>query len=130
VFPVTDLMALEKRPIFLSSYAVSDISLIDCLCQKVYSISEVASPGTIASMHGVLFFVLKELVAMEDPLCQKFSLIDYLEPCERAFIVAMETYEVLAVPNFENILALTMGVSPTAVCLSILPYEGANLILS
>lgn len=114
----TDSTALDKRPIFMSSYAVSDVSLVDSLCQKVYSISEVASPGSIASMHGILFFVLKELIAMEDPLCQKFNLADYLESCERAFIVAMETYEVLVVPSFENILALTMGVSINGPCLN------------
>lgn len=90
---------------------MSDTSLIDCLCQKVYSVLEVASPGSVASMHGIFFFVIKELIAMKDPLCQRFNLTDYLEPCERALINSIETYEVLAVPSFENILALAMGVS-------------------
>lgn len=109
--PHTNSTLIEQRPIFLSSYAVSDISLIDSLCQKVYSVLEVASPGTVASMHGIFFFVMKDLIAMKDPLCQRFNLSDYLEPCERAMIKAIESYEVLAVPSFENILALAMGVS-------------------
>lgn len=62
-------------------------------------------------MHGVLFFILKELIAIKDPLCQKFDLAFHLDHCEQNFITAIETYEVLAVPSFENILALTMGVS-------------------
>ncbi|OKL59647.1 hypothetical protein UA08_05133 [Talaromyces atroroseus] len=98
-----------RRPIFLSSYAISDLSLVDNLCRKVYSTSDLASAGEIASMHGVLFFVLKELIAMKDPLCQKFDLLTYLDHCEQNFVAAIETYEVLAVPAFENILALTMG---------------------
>ncbi|CEL01467.1 hypothetical protein ASPCAL01049 [Aspergillus calidoustus] len=72
------------RPIFLSSYAVSDLSLVESLYQKVYSTTELVSPGEIANMHGVLS-LRTDLVA------------------------AVETYEVLAVPSFENILALVMG---------------------
>ncbi|OQE35353.1 hypothetical protein PENCOP_c013G02517 [Penicillium coprophilum] len=99
----------DRRPIFLSSYAISDLSVVENLCEKVYSTSELASVGEIASMHGVLFFVLKELIAMKDPLCQKFDLATSLDHCEKNFVDAIETYEVLAVPSFESILALTMG---------------------
>ncbi|KAL2799262.1 hypothetical protein BJX66DRAFT_333165 [Aspergillus keveii] len=98
-----------RRPIFLSSYAVTDLSIVENLCQKVYSTSELASPGEIASMHGVLFFVLKEMIAFKDPLAKKFDLHSYLAHCEQNFVAAIETYEVLAVPSFENILALVMG---------------------
>lgn len=62
-------------------------------------------------MHGVLFFVLKELIAMKDELCQRFDLTTHLDHCEKVFAATLETYDVLAVPSFENILALTMGVS-------------------
>jgi hypothetical protein len=65
-------------------------------------------------MHGVLFFVLKEMIAFKDPLAKKFDLHSYLAHCEQNFVAAIETYEVLAVPSFENILALVMGVSPTS----------------
>ncbi|KAL2847210.1 fungal-specific transcription factor domain-containing protein [Aspergillus pseudoustus] len=98
-----------NRPFFLSSYAVSDLSIVENLCQRVYSTSELASPGESASMHGVLFFILKEFIAVKDPLCQKFDLTTYLDHCEHNFVAAVETYEVLAVPSFENILALVMG---------------------
>ncbi|KAL3462826.1 fungal-specific transcription factor domain-containing protein [Aspergillus heterothallicus] len=97
------------RPIFLSSYAVSDLSLIENLCQKVYSTTELPLAGEIASMHGVLFFLLKEMIAFKDPLCQRFDLATYLDHCEQNFVAAVETYEVLVVPSFENILALIMG---------------------
>ncbi|KAJ5371262.1 uncharacterized protein N7496_007354 [Penicillium cataractarum] len=60
-------------------------------------------------MHGVLFFLMKEMISFKDPLCQKFDLATYIDRCEQIFVAAVETYEVLAVPSFENILALVMG---------------------
>lgn len=100
-----------RHPIFLSSYAISDLQIVEDLCKSVLSETSRASVGQVASMHGVLFFVLKEFIAMNDELCQKFDLTTHLLHCEKAFAAAMETYDVLAVPSFENILALTMGVS-------------------
>ncbi|PWY83839.1 hypothetical protein BO94DRAFT_599265 [Aspergillus sclerotioniger CBS 115572] len=100
---------LARRPIFLSSYATSDLQLVENLCQSGYSITRQASVGQIASMHGVLFFVVKELIVMNAQLCQSFDLFIHLAHCEQIFIAAIETYDVLVVPSFENILALTMG---------------------
>jgi hypothetical protein len=86
---------------------------VESLYQKVYSTTELVSPGEIASMHGVLFFLIKEMIAFNDPLCQKVDLTTYIDHCEQIFVAAVETYEVLAVSSFENILALVMGVSTT-----------------
>ncbi|XHG04012.1 hypothetical protein AWENTII_007296 [Aspergillus wentii] len=60
-------------------------------------------------MHGTLYFVLKELIEFKDPLCEKFDLSTYLDHCEHNFAAAVETYEVLTIPSFENILAIGMG---------------------
>ncbi|PYH53218.1 fungal specific transcription factor domain-containing protein [Aspergillus niger CBS 101883] len=98
-----------RHPIFLSSYAISDLEIVEDLCKSVLSETSRASVGQVASMHGVLFFVLKEFIAMNDGLCQKFDLTTHLDHCEKVFAAAMETYDVLALPSFENILALTMG---------------------
>ncbi|RAH80848.1 hypothetical protein BO86DRAFT_364181 [Aspergillus japonicus CBS 114.51] len=46
---------------------------------------------------------------MNDDLCQRFDLNAHLIRCEQIFVAALEHYEVLVVPSFENILALTMG---------------------
>ncbi|GFN11553.1 fungal specific transcription factor domain-containing protein [Aspergillus tubingensis] len=56
-------------------------------------------------MHGVLFFVLKELIAMNDELYQRFDLTTHLDHCEKVFAATLETYDVLAVPSFENVKA-------------------------
>ncbi|PYH34002.1 fungal specific transcription factor domain-containing protein [Aspergillus neoniger CBS 115656] len=42
-------------------------------------------------------------------LRQRFDLTTHLDHCEKVFAATLETYDVLAVPSFENILALTMG---------------------
>ncbi|KAI2885964.1 transcriptional regulator family: Fungal Specific TF [Aspergillus niger] len=112
--PATLLTSILRRmrarhPIFLSSYAISDLEIVEDLCKSVLSETSRASVGQVASMHGVLFFVLKEFIAMNDGLCQKFDLTTHLDHCEKVFAAAMETYDVLALPSFENILALTMG---------------------
>ncbi|KAL4887665.1 hypothetical protein BJY04DRAFT_225557 [Aspergillus karnatakaensis] len=110
---VTSLLRRMKtrRPIFLSSYALSDLQLFESLCQNVYSKTSRTSVGQIASMHGVLSFVLKELIAVNDELSRQFDLKAQLDQCEKIFTTAIETYEVLAVPSYENILALTMGMT-------------------
>ncbi|OJZ85405.1 hypothetical protein ASPFODRAFT_62051 [Aspergillus luchuensis CBS 106.47] len=112
--PATLITSLLRRmrarhPIFLSSYAISDLQVVEDLCRSVLSGPSRASVGQVASMHGVLFFVLKELIAMKDELCQRFDLTTHLDHCEKVFAATLETYDVLAVPSFENILALTMG---------------------
>ncbi|RAH65668.1 fungal specific transcription factor domain-containing protein [Aspergillus aculeatinus CBS 121060] len=97
-----------RRPIFLSSYAISDLHVLEDLCHGVYATSA-PSAGQIASTHGVLLFVLKEYVAMNDDLGQRVDLNAHLHECEHIFVAALEHYEVLVIPSFENILALTMG---------------------
>ncbi|KAL4901848.1 hypothetical protein BDW74DRAFT_181287 [Aspergillus multicolor] len=112
VMLVTSLLRSMKarRPIFLSSYAISDLQLVESLCRKVYYITtSQPSIGQVACVHGVFVFVLKELIAMKDGLCQRFDLPAHLDQCEQIFVTALESYEVLVVPSFEHILALTMG---------------------
>lgn len=48
---------------------------------------------------------------MGNPLCQAHDLKAHAAHCGQRFNAAIETYDVLAVPSFENILALIMGVS-------------------
>jgi hypothetical protein len=62
-------------------------------------------------MHGVLYFVLKECICTKDTLCEQFDLEAHLKTCKESFEVSLMTAEVLAVPSFENLLALAMGVS-------------------
>ena len=69
------------------------------------------SSGHLAAMYGILHVLLEEFTIMRNPLCQKYDLKLHAARCEQNFNSLIESYEVLAVPSFENIFALVMGVS-------------------
>ncbi|CAG8087699.1 unnamed protein product [Penicillium olsonii] len=98
-----------RRPIFLSSYAVTDLELVENLCRSIYFPIKPICIGQAASMHGIFYFLLKEYEAMKDILCQQFDFPAQIAQCEKNFIMGLETYEIMSVPSFENILGLTMG---------------------
>ncbi|CAG8929165.1 unnamed protein product [Penicillium salamii] len=98
-----------RYPIFLSSYAVNDLKLVESLCQSIYFPIKSISIGQIASMHGIFYYLLKEYEAMKDSLCQQFDFPAQIAQCEKNFIMGLETYEIMSVPSFDNILGLTMG---------------------
>lgn len=104
------LTLTERRPIFLSSYAVNDLKLVESLCQSIYFPVSSISIGQVTSMHGILYFLLQEYKALKDPLCQQFDFDVHLTQCEKNFIMGLETYDIMAMPSFDNILGLTMGV--------------------
>lgn len=72
---------------------------------------EPTSLGLLAGMYGVLYMLLKEFMILRNPLSQKYDLSTHADKCAKNFHASLETYEVLAVPSFENVFALTMGVS-------------------
>ncbi|KAH7120555.1 hypothetical protein EDB81DRAFT_814401 [Dactylonectria macrodidyma] len=113
--PVALVLSVLRRmktqsPIFLSGYTVNDTSLIESLCQAIYFPTEPVSLGQLTSMNGMLYCLFKEYVTMQDPLCKQYDLKTYLAKCERNFNLGVETYDVLAVPSFHNVLALTLAV--------------------
>lgn len=62
-------------------------------------------------MNGILYCILKEYLATQDPLGKQYDIKAFLAKCDRNFNLGIETYDVLAVPTFDNVLALTLGVS-------------------
>lgn len=98
-----------SRPIFLCSYVISDPSLVERLCRSVYFPVEPISSGHLAAMYGIINALLKEFMILRNLLCQRFDLRAHAAQCERNFNATIESYDVLAVPSFENIFALTMG---------------------
>lgn len=100
-----------QKPLFLTSYPINNPLLVEQLCQRVYFPTRKVSVGDIAAMHGVLYFVLKECICTKDILCEQFDLKAHLKTCKESFEAGLMTVEVLAVPSFENLLALAMGVS-------------------
>ncbi|KAJ5115389.1 hypothetical protein NUU61_001148 [Penicillium alfredii] len=99
-----------QKPMFLWSHPINDTSLVERICQKVYFPTRTISPGDIAAMHGVLYFLIREYILKKDPLCDQFDLETHLLSCKQSFYVDIEKYDVWAVPSFENIIALIIGI--------------------
>lgn len=86
------------------------MALVEDLFRKVYFPTETLSVGHITAMHGILLSLLKEFIGLKHPLAEKYNLSQYLETCENNFKTGLETYEILVVPSFENILSLVLAV--------------------
>lgn len=98
------------RPIFLCSFLVNDPSLFETLCRQAYYTTNPLSLGQATSMYGILYCLLKEYVLLQSPLAQEYDLKVHVSTCERNFSRGIETYQTLAMPCFENILSLALGV--------------------
>jgi len=78
-------------------------------------------------MYGIVNALLKEFIILQNSICQRFDLRAHAAQCEQNFNATIESYDVLAVPSFENIFALIMEVSKNTVNLG---TESVNIIYS
>jgi len=104
------LTSPAKRPIFLCSFLINDPSLFETLCRQAYFTATPLSLGQATSMYGILYYLLKEYVLLQSPLAQKHDLKVHTSTCERNLCRGIETYQTLAMPCFENVLSLALGV--------------------
>ncbi|KAL4923484.1 Zn(II)2Cys6 transcription factor [Aspergillus undulatus] len=111
-----------RTPFFLMSYPMNDLSMVEDLFRKVYFPTEPLTIGHVTAMHGILLSLLKEFIGLKDPLAEKYDLSTYLPACEKNFNLGMETYEILVVPSFENVLSVLLAV--------IKAQDEANVLLS
>ncbi|KAJ5806376.1 fungal-specific transcription factor domain-containing protein [Penicillium pulvis] len=99
----------DEKPLFLSSYPFSSLSLVEDICQKVYFPMRPVSAGNVAAMHGILYFLMKESTMRKDALSKELNLEGHILNCKKSFEAAIESFDVLTVPTFENVIALVMG---------------------
>ncbi|KAI1368129.1 hypothetical protein F5Y08DRAFT_326165 [Xylaria arbuscula] len=100
----------EHGSVFLHGYVVSDITFIENICRRVYFPTDPVSTGLTTAMYGLLHFLLKEISILGEPLGTEYDLKTYVTHCKRNFNAGIETYNILVIPSFENILSLTLGV--------------------
>ncbi|KAM0431868.1 hypothetical protein ACHAPT_005121 [Fusarium lateritium] len=96
--------------IFLSGYTLRGVGLIEKLSQKVYFSKEPVSLGHVTGVNGIFYVLLREFIMMKTPIGEGYDLKALFDQCDRNFNLGIETYDVLAVPSFENVLSLTLGV--------------------
>lgn len=96
---------------FFPGHAMTDIKLIEHLCQKVYFPTEPVTLGHITSVNGIMRLLLREFIITEDPLSKEHDLEALKAQVERNFHLGLETFETVTVPSFENVIAITTAVS-------------------
>ncbi|RGP78666.1 transcriptional regulatory [Fusarium longipes] len=105
------LRTIKAHPTrFFPGQAVTDVKLIEHLCQKVYFPTEPVTLGHITSVNGVMRLILRELVITEDPLNKEHDLKALKAQAERNFHLGLETFETMTVPSFENVVVITTAV--------------------
>jgi hypothetical protein len=109
--PVLLLTTSVNRPIFLCSFLINDPSLFETLCRQAYYNAIPLSLGQATSMYGTMYYVLKEYVLLQNPLAQEHDLKAHISTCARNFSRGIETYQTFAMPCFENVFNLALGVS-------------------
>ncbi|KAM0188842.1 hypothetical protein ACHAPI_010353 [Fusarium lateritium] len=95
---------------FFPGQTVTDVRLIEHLCQKVYFPTEPVTLGHITSVNGIMRLLLREFIVTEDPLGQEHDLKELKVRAERNFDLGLETFEILTVPSFENVIVITTAV--------------------
>ncbi|KAK6352925.1 hypothetical protein TWF696_004920 [Orbilia brochopaga] len=100
----------ENQSIQYIAYVVNNENALEKLCQAVYFPTEPVTLGQLTNMHGLLFFLLQECVAVEDPIMAEWDAIGFMRICEKNLHIGCQSYEVLAVPTLDNIKALVMGI--------------------
>lgn len=105
----------NRASALLLAFALRDHTSIDRICQKVYFPTEPVTLGTLTVMHGLLYYLLKEITADDlfPELAKSYDVTAYLNLCEKNFHIGIESYEVLVNPTLDNAKALTLAVSNT-----------------
>lgn len=87
-----------------------DMSLVENLFRKVYLPFEPATSGSVALAHGLLYFIMRDLLQIHDPMSERPDFAGFMKICEKSFSTALANFEVFAVPALENVQVLFFGV--------------------
>lgn len=106
------LLTLQAHPsMFLAGYAIVDGPLVEHLCQRVYFPAEPASIGHVTSVNGILYLLFREYDMLQLSLGPEWDIKQLLAQAKRNFDLGIQSFDLLTVPSFENVLALTIAVS-------------------
>ncbi|KAG9500269.1 hypothetical protein J7337_008743 [Fusarium musae] len=109
--PASVVLTILPNPTrFFPGQALTDVRLIEHLCQKVYFPTEPVTLGHITSVNGIMRLLLREFIITKDSLGEEHNLEELKAQAERNFDQGLQTFELMTVPSFENILAITAAV--------------------
>ncbi|KAK4494571.1 hypothetical protein PRZ48_013927 [Zasmidium cellare] len=113
-FVVQLLRVFKAEPsLSLLAYGFGTISDVEKLCQAAYFPTEPVTLGQLATMHGIMVFLLREWGLRPGmPFPDHFDYAAIMSLCQKNFETAIKTYEVFANPTLDNTKALRIA-SPT-----------------
>ncbi|KAF4332455.1 transcriptional regulatory [Fusarium beomiforme] len=95
---------------FFPGQALTDVRLIEHICQKVYFPTEPVTLGHITCVNGLMRLILREFIITKDDIAQEHNLEELKAQAERNFNRGLQTFELMTVPSFENVIAITAAV--------------------
>ncbi|KAH6970667.1 hypothetical protein BKA56DRAFT_622339 [Ilyonectria sp. MPI-CAGE-AT-0026] len=100
----------DKESILVLFYPVENLGQVEDLCRRAYFPISPIQTGELVLLNGMLSVLLSELMHFPQPgICPEE--VEYAHNiCMENFEVGIETYEIMAVPRYENALALCMAV--------------------
>lgn len=87
-----------------------DMSLVENLFRKVYLPFEPPTSGLIALAQGLLYFIMRDMLQIRDPISERHDFPGFMKTCEESFSTALANFEIFAVPALENVQVLFFGV--------------------
>jgi len=87
---------------------------LERVCQRVYFPTQPVSLAALTLMHGLLFYVMKEMMFDQSyGACHNYAsaMGDYCAQAERNFHLGIETFDLLTSPSLESAKALSIAVS-------------------
>lgn len=87
-----------------------DSGHLEKICQSIYFPTEPIKPGAVALMHAWMFLLIRDYVRHGDSLTEQFDCQAYIELSHDALATCLAKYDTIAIPTFENMQALIIGV--------------------
>ncbi|KAK8929111.1 putative transcriptional regulatory protein [Metarhizium anisopliae] len=108
---ITLLQILKKTPrLLFVMHPINGWDYVESLAQRVYFPVEPISTGELTVFYGILYNGIREILEQDQTShipTPQFK--HYQDVCYKAFRAGVQAHELYAVPNYANILALTIA---------------------
>ena len=93
------------------SYGMPEIDFLEESCRNAYFPIDPLTPGQLAVMHGLLFYLLWEWKTSDDmpPFPSNIDFESASKLCDANFDMGLRTYEVMAHASYDNAMALYLA---------------------
>lgn len=86
---------------------------METLCQSIYFPLQPVPIGSLALLHGLLYFIIRDYMHEHSADLAPYDLASSAAFCERQFSAALHSHDMMVNPSLEKIQAFLIGVSGT-----------------